>query len=270
MSEAPVGSLDSNERSGVYLRAVIGLVSAGAAFEYFFVLKRVLAPGIVALPFIDSLPRLPLSWLPAFITCWFITALLFVKRREFGYVLASFIFYTLLLDEKSYSNHGYLLGLVVLLLAAGWQRLLAFQISVVYLFSALAKLNPEYLSGDVLAAFFAVPRLPAPAYPLAAVASVVTELFVVAALWVPTLRRFGFLAALFLHLGMVLLLAPMTIVGKFQLIEFAVLMLSCYYHAIHALPRHRHVNRVLTEKAIIVQASHAELRGANVGVGPRN
>ena len=241
MSKAFVSALSEDERPRVYLRAVIALVSACSAFEYFAILKRVLASGIVPLPFLDFLPRLPLTWLPAFITCWLLLALLFIKRREFGFLLVPFIFYALLMDERSYSNHSYLLGLVVFLLAAGWERLLPFQISAVYLFSALAKLNLEYMSGDVLSAFIAAPRLPAPLYSLIATASIVTEIFVAVALWLPALRRLGFFTAAFIHIGMILLLVPLTLLGKFQLVEFATLMLSCYYYVL-ATPRHNQQN----------------------------
>lgn len=241
MSKGTLSNLGEDERRRVYLRALVALVSIGAAFENLLILRKVLAPGIVALPFSDYLPRLPFSWLPAFTAGWVLAACLFFRSRKFGFVLVAFIFYALLLDERSYSNHAYLLGLVVLLIAAGAERLIAFQVTVVYVFSALAKLTAEYLSGDVLSTVISGPRLPASFYALAAGASVVTEIFVAVALWVPSIRKAGFIAAVVLHLAMILTLTPRTILAKLQLCEFAVLMLSCYYYSARSLDSRQHI-----------------------------
>jgi hypothetical protein len=250
MSKGTLSNIGEDERRRVYLRALVALVSIGAAFENFVILKKVLAPGIVALPFSDYLPRLSTSLLPAFTVGWVLAACLFFSRRKFGFVLAACIFYALLLDERSYSNHAYLLGLVVLLIAAGGERLLPFQVTVVYVFSALAKLTAEYLSGDVLSTVISGPRLPAPLYVLAAGTSIVTEIFVAVALWVPSLRKAGFVAAVVLHLAMIVTLTPRTILAKLQLCEFAVVILSCYYYSARSLGSRQHITSFETSSTI--------------------
>ena len=74
--------------------------------------------------------------------------------------------------------------------------LLKIQISIVYFYAALVKVNPQYLSGAMLASFWPFNELaalpggwsPAQILPFLAVVSILTELFLAVALWVPRLR----------------------------------------------------------------------------------
>lgn len=153
---------------------MIGVASMLAAFEIWRLLPHFLTPTVIKLPYFDWLPLLPTGSVVAFILLWVLAAIAFVigwKTRIAGAVLACVIGYSLLLDQQLYSNHLYLLFLVVVLLTIadsgaaismdarqaergtvpGWPIwLLKVQISIVYIFSAIAKLTPQYLSGEVL------------------------------------------------------------------------------------------------------------------------
>jgi hypothetical protein len=141
--------------------------------------------------------------------------------------------YVLLLDQQLYSNHLYLGILVTLLLTiadsgarfsldaryrgrrewvAEWPiLLLKAQVSIVYFFAALTKVNPAYLSGDVMAHFIHADLLQmVPAgWSLAAlmralsILSIATELFIAFALWFAFWRRLALVAGLGLHLAII-------------------------------------------------------------------
>ena len=98
-----------------------------------------------------------------------------LRTRLCGTILTLSMAYTLFFDQQLYSNHLYLATLVVLLLtiadsAARWSLdarrlgrrdlilewptlLLKIQISIVYFYAALLKINPQYLSGTMIADF---------------------------------------------------------------------------------------------------------------------
>lgn len=130
-----------------------------------------------------------------------------------------------LLVTGDYKNHLYLLtilmGLVALLETQrhySFQRrgdgpvpawplvLMQFQVSVVYGFAAIAKLNPEFLSGDVLAGYFDGALLPAPipdaVVPGLALLAIAVEGYIAAAVWLPRLRASAFGLVIPLHAGM--------------------------------------------------------------------
>lgn len=112
--------------------------------------------------------------------------------------LQSFVFFA---DHLNFRNHGYLFLLILGILAlspAGeafslqssrrssvpltCQRLIQVQISLVYLWAAIHKLHPAYLSGAVLADTFHLRAQP-PFLALAAVTVPAVELFLAFALW---------------------------------------------------------------------------------------
>jgi hypothetical protein len=138
--------------------------------------------------------------------------------------------YTLFYDQQLYSNHLYLATLVVLLLTiaesgarfsldARWSGgrdlilewpilLLKIEISIVYFYAALLKVNPQYLSGAMLASFWPFNELAAlpggwssvPILPFLAVVSILTELFLAVALWVPRLRWLALAVGIGFHM----------------------------------------------------------------------
>ena len=195
-------------------------------------LPRVLAPLVVKIPYASWVPLLPSSGIPIFIAAWLAAALLFAlgwKTRVAGSVLTFVTGYTLFLDQQNYSNHLYLLFLVVLMLTiadsgAAWSLdarqtakgdiaawpvlLLKIEVTIVYFFSALAKLTAPYLRGEVLGGslkqdgWLAIPqswRIPA-ALSLLAVASVAVELFIAFGLWSRRLRLPAILSGIGFHL----------------------------------------------------------------------
>jgi hypothetical protein len=162
-------------------------------------------------------------------------------RRLSGVLLFLLLAYLQVLDEQTYSNHGYLLTLIVGLvtvahwrprdgLVSGWPLfLLKTQLTITYVFAALTKLNPAFLSGAVVYANLrpSILALGAPivSYPSVATLawiSVVLELFLAVALWSARWRRVAMLTGIVLHSAMVLSLADPTLTG------LAVFALSCW------------------------------------------
>lgn len=104
--------------------------------------------------------------------------------------------------------------------------LMAVQVSLVYGFTALAKMNGRFLAGDVLGHYFEQAVLPTPApealFGALAIATVVAELFIAVALWSRRLRPVAFAVAGPLHLGM--LFATTTVLQLYAVALFAALM----------------------------------------------
>lgn len=245
------------------VRIAIGITATICALDEWPKMSRVLAPGILPLPFVEWLPRLSLKALPFLIAGWLGAAVgltLGWKTRFCGTVLFCLTGYTLLLDQQTYSNHLYLLLIIVLLLtladsgavlsvdAHGRGRrenipawpllLLKIQVTVVYGFSALAKVTDEYLSGTVLSrnlrqsGFLVVPqswRVPA-AMSFVAVTSIVLELFLALGLWFSRLQLIALLTCVVFH---ALLMATLNS-HRVGLGIFAVEMIALYLLSIDA------------------------------------
>src|SRR5690606_26430882 len=122
-----------------------------------------------------------------------------------------------------YSNHLYLLALVVSILALGapargkgsgapWAAaLLMAQVTIVYAYAGLAKLNPSWIAGDVLERYAdGLMRMAGDAmpwiYPRLAAASIAAELGLAVLLWSRWYRIAWIGGALF-HAGCVMLLS---------------------------------------------------------------
>ncbi len=252
------GEMDARILGAV--RIGVGLAALVRAFEGWALTSRVLAPGRVAAPFFDELPRLSLEALPLFVGVWASAALLFLvgwHTRLAGTVLCGVIAYAIALDRQLYASHLYLLGLLCAVLTLGgsgsalsvdalrrgkteparipsWPAsLLRVQLAVVYGFAALAKINLGYLSGAVVsvnfrhAGPFALPEfLLTPALTqLLAVGSVLIEAFLALALWSARWRATAFVVGPLFHLAMILCIDPSV---AWQIGVFAVEMLSLY------------------------------------------
>ena len=211
----------TDARPVAIVRMLVGLAAIGFAFEAWVNIGRVLSPQVVDMPYFVWYPRLPTAMLPLFIGLWLCAALAFalgLRTRVCGAILTISMAYTLFLDQQLYSNHLYLATLVVLLLTiaqsgarfsldARWSDgrdlvlewpilLLKIEISIVYFYAALLKINPQYLSGVMLTTFWPFNQLAsqpgvwsaAPVLPFLAVVSILTELFLAGALWAPRLR----------------------------------------------------------------------------------
>ncbi|MEO7910185.1 MAG: HTTM domain-containing protein [Roseiflexaceae bacterium] len=223
----------TNARPVAIVRMLVGLAAIGFALEAWINIGRVLLPQVVDMPYVAWNPSLPVAMLPLFIGVWLCAALAFMLgllTRLCGAILTLSMAYTLFLDQQLYSNHLYLATLVVLLLTiAGsgarlsldarrsggrdliseWPiLLLKIQVSIVYFYAALVKVNSQYLSGAMLADFWPFNTLatlpsgwsPAQLLPFFAVASILTELFLAVALWVPRLRWLALLVGIGFHL----------------------------------------------------------------------
>jgi hypothetical protein len=151
-------------------------------------------------------------------------------------------------DMNFWAHHMYFLTLLVLLLSftesdgtwsVRWWRegrqardatawpvlLLKIQLSLVYFFTAVAKVNPVYLAGDVLSGRMSGPALLAgpDAIALLAVVTVAVEFFLSFALWIRRLRVWALCVGVVLH-GLV----PLTLGPYAGLLVFSCAALSLY------------------------------------------
>ena len=221
----------TDARPAAIVRMLVGLAAIGFALEAWVDMGRVLLPQIVDMPYVAWYPRISVTILPFFIGLWLCVALAFalgLGTRVCGVILTLSMAYTLFFDQQLYSNHLYLGTLVVLLLTIAesgarfsfdarrsggrdlileWPiLLLKIEISIVYFYAALLKVNPQYLSGVMLSSFWpfsqlaALPGGWAVVLPIAAVASILTELFLAIALWVPRLRWLALAVGIGFHM----------------------------------------------------------------------
>jgi len=194
------------------------------------------APGGVDLPYVSWWPDPSVVWISVLWLGWAINGLLFLSSRHRSVaapVLSAVLFAVLLTDRALYSNHLYLLAMLAPLAAwaeAGERRvrllpvtLMKLLVSIVYLFAALAKIHPVYLSGSVLSDYASavLPALPLPS--VLAWGSVALELFLAFGLWHRRSRRLAFVTGVVLHLTLLVHTAELLGVGVFGLT-----MVSCY------------------------------------------
>lgn len=167
-----------------------------------------------------------------------------------GSILAATLAFTLLLDQQTYSNHLFLMAVLVALATladAGaalpfprgsptrnvplWGPLLIMsQVSVVYLFAAATKINRGFLSGQVILdtmtdGVISPPSLlttPGAGRTLA-VLTIATELFLAIGLWIRATRIPAVLVGAALHGSTMLFLGPIA-----ELFVFTLLMTSAY------------------------------------------
>lgn len=156
-------------------------------------------------------------------------------------IVASTATALLLFDARFWSNHLFLLALLAAVLAAsGGGRLreaskritapvallLCTQVSIVYLFAGVSKLNAEFLRGDVLrqelhlGLLGTVATLQRPAVlVLLSAGAVATEIGLAIALWFRSTRATAVIVGIGLHVALMLAVAPW--------IELAVFTLLC-------------------------------------------
>lgn len=243
------------------VRMIIGLASVCALLEAGLILTQLTAPETIHTPYFDGMPNplsAPLSYLSPLI---FAGTLLFTigwHTRTAGAAIIVGIGYILLYDQQMYSNHLYLLGLLVFLLMVGdsganlsldamWQGgrrtvkawpilLMKIQICVVYLFAGLSKVNPDYLSGNVLLDTLDPELMATPFFvawtpmflPILAYASIGVELFIPLGLWFPRVRWVALASGIGLHTMIVFLMGWSNPLLAFQLTVFALTILSPY------------------------------------------
>jgi len=208
-------------------RAAVGIaVLIRAAIQY--ELLRLLLDGyVIRAKQFPWLPDLPAAWLPAFVVIWLLLALSFAvgyRTRLCGSLLVVIFAYQLILDENLQWSNFYFMMLTILLLTvadsgrafsvdrwlarqgteqvARWCTLLPrLQLSIVYLYSALLKLNPRFLAGEAIERATRLPEFLHGGWfpPAAAAATTGIEFFVSFGLWVPALRPVAFFLGFSLH-----------------------------------------------------------------------
>ena len=221
-------------------------------------------PGIIRAPILPWTPAVTdgLAWI--LIGLWAGTAVAVLvgwRTRRAGAALCVTLASVLLLDQQLFSNHLYLMALLsgILVIAdsgaalsldarrAGerddvsrWPVwLLQFQVSAVYLFASLAKVNPDFLSGTTVATSLrrvgplAIPDAWRSMEPMLilAVLAVCAEGFVALAIWSPRWRPTAFVVALGLHASLAVWFSP-----TYPLIIFAVAMLPLLVLFLDAAP----------------------------------
>lgn len=232
-------------------RIGVGLAAAIRAFVALPVLLDLAEPDTLRLPYADWLPdpSAALAWV--IFVVWLSAAVAVVagwKVPIAGPALVAVIVVTLSLDQQLYANHLYLMAWLALLLTladsgaalsiSGEERpvvrwpllLLMAQVSIVYGFSALTKLNSDFMSGSVLASVLNGGLIPFPEalrtpgfLSVVAMLAVIAELFLAVFLWSPRLRLAAFVVGLGLHGAITLFMSPTS-----ELIVFSLEMLSVY------------------------------------------
>lgn len=235
-------------RRAAWVRAGLGILAFVRAGEGARLLWPLTDSEIVKAPFFGWYPEPTRLVVATVLIAWAVSSVAFAagfRPRISGTVLAISIGSSLLLDQQAYSNHLYLMTVLIALLAVsapdrssgphdvvvGWPiQLMKLQITVVYVFAALTKLNEEYLSGAVLGAQLGRGLLDLPEavatvglFRTLAAASIVVELVIGIYLWVPHRRRLAIVAGIALHGSITLLMAPTV-----QLAVFSALMLLSY------------------------------------------
>jgi vitamin K-dependent gamma-carboxylase-like protein len=248
------GEIES--RSVGIVRAAIGAAAILKLSDAAPLLLSLARPEAFRLPRFAALPMPGPEVMPGLLALGFAAAvglLLGWRTRLSGAVLAAVLGFVLLLDQQLYGSHLYLLFLLTLLLTLAdsgaavsldarrtggraripaWPAvLMKLQLTIVYGFSAVAKLNPVYLSGDALAAALRKPGLvtlplaawsPSQLAPLAW-ASILLELVLAGGLWSRRWRLPVAWAGVAFHALVVLTLSP-----PVDLVVFAVESLSIY------------------------------------------
>jgi hypothetical protein len=212
-------------------------------------------PKIIKLPHGEWLAVLPVEMVSFLRLPLLFLSLLFalgIAARAAGATILLFLVYCISLDQQLYSNHLYLLIILLSLSLLGqvptagvlgtrnsrflpaWPLWLAgFQISVVYLFAALSKFNLSFISGGILAnswvkeGIFAVPeQYKTPEYfmPLA-ISAVILELFLALAFWFPRYRVGTLMAGVLFHITIALTVAPFE---QLNLVVFSLMMFAGY------------------------------------------
>lgn len=223
------------EPTGVF-RVLLGVASLWIASISREAFASLTDPRVLNVPVLDTLPAPEPILVQTVIAVWMLGAAVLITgafARTAAVVVAGSAILVVLVDVQLLSNHLTLMIVLNLLLALGhpgrslsirpsgrdegavpyWPVfLLKTQLSTVYLFTALAKINPTWLSGQVLrervlplAADVASPVLEPLAGPLA-VLVVLVELGLAAGLWIPPVRVLAAGVGIAFHLAIVVVM----------------------------------------------------------------
>lgn len=232
-------------RIAVGLAAVVRVLVATPA------LLRLTRDDIILLPFAAWAPTPTVPMVTAILCLWLVSAILFTigwRVAVSGPTLSLSIAFVLVLDQQTYSNHLYLmLWLTLLLTLAGagaaltvshtnrrvvrWPVILIMaQLSIVYGFSGLSKVNDGFLSGLVLAGSLEGGIMPFPEalitprfLPILAFIVIVVEVAIALLIWRARYRPMMFLLGLGLHASIVLFMS-----ATGELVVFSIQALGLY------------------------------------------
>jgi hypothetical protein len=254
---SPIAAIESFFEARIDARALaLARITVGAAAclrgpVSYHLIDRLLQPGSMRARGYEWIPEITRDWMAAFIVVWVLAAAAFTigyRTRLSGAVLTLLITYHLLADQNLFFNHILFLDLVVFLLviadsgavlSVDWLLqgkparsvrrwpiiLLRLQVSIIYFFAGILKLNPEFLSGNKLRLSLRLSEESAPTELLVALAwaTIALEIFLSFALWSERLRPWAILsgvifhAAILLGIGMYggLVVFSVTIVGTY-------------------------------------------------------
>lgn len=235
-----------------FARILVGIASLALAVEWLGPLLRVSSGDYLAMPVLpgwsslQGIPVLILFGLSVGASCSMVLGL---AGQLPAILLAGVTFVVLLTDQQVYSNHLLLLGILATLIGSsgaanaltvfGMRRsesvpywpafLIKAQITTLYAWTAIAKINPQYLSGEVIDTNLR-PWVPIPDELMSTVAvlSILMESFLAVALWIPRFRILAFAVGGGLHSGILICLMQPA-----PLIPFAMLMATGYILFLH-------------------------------------
>ena len=232
-------------------RIIVGAAALLRALVAIPILVRLSDATTLKAPNFDWFPSPTPTVIWVLIVVWLISAGLFMlgwRARLTGTILTLAVVFVIALDRQTYSNHLYLMAWLTALLVVAdagaglsirkdqrrvpfWPViLLCLQLTIVYAFSALTKINDSFLSGEVLAGVLRGGLIPFPdalrtpqiLAPLAA-AVIVIEVFIALGLWVVRWRPWAILLGVSLHFSITLLMA-----APGELLVFSLEMLAIY------------------------------------------
>ena len=202
-------------------------------------------------PYAEWTPQPSLTLIAFIAGLWLLSAMLFTLGWRVplsGSALMLALVAILGIDQQTYSNHIYLMlwlvGLMVLADAGAgmsirgadrpvvrWPLLLLkFQLSVVYVFAALTKINDDFLSGEILAGSLGTGIVPFPEslrtpvfLSILAGIAVIVEFAVGTLIWHRRYRFLAFALGLGFHLAIPLSMQPTA-----ELVVFSLEMLALY------------------------------------------
>ena len=249
-------------------RILVGLASLIVAAEWFAILGRVSTGTRLHMPYLEAMPALgrpAVMGMFAVAVVAGVGAVLGIAGRLPMILVCATSVAALAADEQAFSNHLVLLALIALYLSCSgagttlrvgaWNRsvqvpywpafLVKVQITTVYAWTAISKINEQYLSGEVIGHHLRdwVPVSPQ-LLPVLALGSIGAELFLSVALWIPAWRPIAFLVGAGLHLGIVLMLNT-----AMPLIAFALIMLAGYVLFAHDALQGYKARRAITAKS---------------------
>lgn len=209
-------------------------------------------PSVVPARLYEWAPRLEtLPEIAAFTALWLLACaglILGVRARLSAGVLCAMSIGLHIVDQNYWAHHVYFMTLVLLLLtvidsdaslSVRWMRegrperdvlwwpvwLMQVQLSLAYLYTVVAKLNPAFLQGDVLQVAMGLPSESAWVARWMALPALGAEFFIGVALWIPALRPWAFLAGFVLHGLVPVLMGPYAGLVVFTLLVWSVYIL---------------------------------------------